>query len=221
MGRVTVPLGLLQLSSAIFGFLVVLFSWSVSVEVPKNSQAGILYHPSRSVSTNEWNEATVYSARYPCGTNSSTANARGCAFELATGTWQLPECTHLAEETKFRGLRDWKFYVYKNATFGDSHPSINGIHNRRDLEEVSIHELPDLGPAAQVWTTWEFHLYRCAWLWKRDVLAANGNITGPVGGRQHCIDDGLAKESRYSLGDIVTGYRVRYQSCMAPPDYVV
>ncbi|TLD21083.1 hypothetical protein PspLS_09247 [Pyricularia sp. CBS 133598] len=71
---------------------------------------------------------------------------------------------------------------------------------------MSSEKLPYLGTDVQVWTTWEFHLYRCAWLWKRDVLVANGNITGPIGGRQRRTNKALIKEDIFAVGKVVAGY---------------
>ncbi|TDZ39616.1 hypothetical protein C8035_v005419 [Colletotrichum spinosum] len=168
-----------------------------------------------------WIETNALLHQYPCGQDGETALSRGCVFELATGTWQLPECTNQQQEEGFRRTRSWKFYAYTNRTLGETHPAVDGIHDRQNLREIPVDELQHLDSDFQVWTTWEFHLYRCAWLWKRDVLAANRQLTGQIGQRQHCVDEALMKEERFKLDDVVAGYRVRFLSCSSPPHFVV
>lgn len=170
-----------------------------------------------------WVKDKALANHYPCGQDAATALSRGCIFELATGTWQPPACTHREQNDFFSSQREWEFFIYENLTLGEAHPQTEsgGVHDRRNLRAVASHDLPHLGTNVQVWTTWEFHLYRCAWLWKRDVLAANGNITGPIGGRQNCADEALMKENKFAMGDVVAGYRLRFLSCSVPPNFVV
>ncbi|KAK2035936.1 hypothetical protein LZ31DRAFT_283371 [Colletotrichum somersetense] len=211
-----------QLSThLITGFLIALLAgWAAKTNVlGHDGSSSIGFSP---YGDPAWVKAKALTHQYPCGQNRDMALSKGCVFEMATGTWQLPSCTHQQQNNHFSQLRNWEFFVYENRTLGETHPQTNiGIHSRRNLRAVSPDELQYLGPNIQVWTTWEFHLYRCAWLWKRDVLVANGNITGPIGGRQHCVDEALMKEDRFALGDVVAGYRVRFLSCSAPPSFIV
>ncbi|KAL0930018.1 uncharacterized protein CTRU02_211231 [Colletotrichum truncatum] len=202
------------------GLIAALAGQVIGLKILGHSFAAGLERPSP-FGDRDWIKDNALSYQYPCGQDSNAAIRLGCVFELATGTWQPPECTHQQQEEKFRQIRNWKFFAYKNSTFDNMHVAINGIHDRNNLYEVALDQVQFLGSTVQIWTTWEFHLYRCAWLWRRDVLVANGNVTGHLGGRQHCVDEALMKEDRYALDDVVAGYRVRFLSCSAPPQFIV
>ncbi|KAF1956575.1 hypothetical protein CC80DRAFT_396070, partial [Byssothecium circinans] len=83
-----------------------------------------------------------------CGSTPNDARARGCHFESYTATWQLPECYDKDLDEEFRALRPWRFFGEKNGTV-----------------DVSLSEVEN--ESIQAWTTWEFHLWQCSFLWKK------------------------------------------------------
>jgi hypothetical protein len=158
-------------------------------------------YPAKPIHT-QLDEYTMWNQDGVCGNSADIARDRGCRFELATGTWQPPQCFSNDEDHIFRHKRPWKFFRDQTGTV-----------------EVTLAELEST--RAVLWTTWEFHLWRCAYLWKRDVLVANRNISGDIGGRQHCVDNALLQETRHGLSSIIVPYQTRFSSCQSPPDFIV
>ncbi|KAK2036966.1 hypothetical protein LZ31DRAFT_600881 [Colletotrichum somersetense] len=119
----------------------------------------------------------ILSDQTPCGVNPDEAIAKGCHFESYTATWQLPQCYDKDLDEEFRALRPWKFYLDKNGT-----------------TEVTLAELES--GVRQAWTTWEFHLWQCAFYWKKEVKIAHGLTSGSISTHQ-CLDNSLMQESKH------------------------
>ncbi|KAL0766538.1 hypothetical protein CaCOL14_010983 [Colletotrichum acutatum] len=113
--------------------------------------------------------------KFPCGRDAPTALSRGCKFESYTATWQPPQCFDSALDAEFRQTRPWKFYTSRNSTTELSWS---------DVEKIK---------AGQAWTTWEFHLYSCAFLWKKEVKIAHGLVSGTIDYHQ-CLDHALMQD---------------------------
>lgn len=134
----------------------------------------------------------------PCGLSSISALAKGCHFESYTATWQPPQCYDRELDEEFRSLKSWKFYSDKKGTqeFGWT-----------DAESDS----------GQLWTTWEFHLWQCAFIWKKEVKIAHGLVSGTINYHQ-CLDNSLMQEHKYPNEHIVIPYWPRFSSCRPPSD---
>ncbi|KAK2001021.1 hypothetical protein LX36DRAFT_737452 [Colletotrichum falcatum] len=137
----------------------------------------------------------------PCGSTPDEAIAKGCRFESYTATWQLPQCYDKDLDDEFRVLRPWKFYL-----------DINGT------TEVTLAELES--GVDQAWTTWEFHLWQCAFYWKKEVKIAHGLTSGSISTHQ-CLDNSLMQESKHPKDYIGIPYWPRFTSCRPPSDISV
>ncbi|TLS26757.1 hypothetical protein PpBr36_04828 [Pyricularia pennisetigena] len=144
---------------------------------------------------------TFLSDPTPCGTTPHEAVAKGCRFESYTATWQLPQCYDKDLDEEFRALRPWKFYLDRNGT-----------------KEVSLAELE--AGTVSAWTTWEFHLWQCAFYWKKEVKVAHGLVSGSITPHQ-CLDNSLMQDYKYPKDHVNIPYWPRFTSCRPPSDIPV
>lgn len=140
--------------------------------------------------------------KFPCGRDGATAMDRGCSFESYTATWQPPQCFDAALDTEFRNTKPWKFYTDRNAS-----------------AEVSWGAV-EKGIFPQVWTTWEFHLHSCAFIWKKEVKIAHGIVSGTIDYHQ-CLDHALMQDYATPLDHVSVPFWPRFTSCRPPSDISV
>ncbi|KAI9162730.1 O-methyltransferase [Paramyrothecium foliicola] len=136
-----------------------------------------------------------------CGITPKEAHAKGCRFESFSATWQLPECYDEELDKEFRSLQPWKFFKDQNGTI-----------------EISLAEVEK--GSAQVWTTWGFHLWQCAFHWKKEVKIAHGLVSGSITPHQ-CLDHSLMQDHRHPQDYVGVPYWPRFQPCQPPSDISV
>lgn len=90
-----------------------------------------------------------------CGSSPHTALERGCRFDLMGFTWKPRECFDGELMEQFMQEKHWQWSLNSNGT---------ELLSRGDIE-TGVYELG--------WTTWEYHLTHCLYMWmklRRDII---------------------------------------------------
>jgi hypothetical protein len=138
-----------------------------------------------------------------CGTSATTANERGCHFDLMSFSWLPRECYDASLEKSFMDYhpeRLWKWYL-----------DPEGKH------ELSQQDVQD-GTHDFLFVSWEYHLVHCAYMWRKlhRAIEIGGIVDSYVGNynhTMHCSEkllvDGVDRQERNTI------IQIKYPECKA------
>ena len=183
------------------GVLLTLFiTWSIGLFSVQPLKAPILGNIEQGMDEKTGQPAHWFNG--PCGGSAEKARSLGCVFDIVSHSWLPETCLHRED------IEDGKL-MYANNTWHW------GLDN---LTEVSLDSVR-LGEFDRVWTSMDWHVLHCTYIWKRlhRALLEPGRVldsyTADYHHTKHCIGMIQGLDPQTPLNATGTRVYTKYPSC--------